>query len=335
MEEYKLSGIMSTDVLFVEADAPLNHIATLMSEQKYSCLLVVQDKKPIGIITERDLVSYLSNKLNNNSKSLQKENLPVAVDLMSYNLIMLQQNQNILDALVVCIANNIRHIPVLDCSGYLVGIVTYTDIADFQRNIMESQSAIIEKSISERTSDLMKANQRLKEMTLTDPLLEIGNRRAMEIDVKCTHDLSRRYADDYAIVMIDIDIDNFKLYNDYYGHQAGDETLQRVTKSIKSSIRTSDRIYRYGGEELLVLLPQTESEDAKELANRVLDKLIKKIPHCKSPYDCVTVSCGIGLFNSNFKQAYKEWSYTVKIADEALYSAKNAGRNRVSIYSAD
>lgn len=330
MTDYKIKTIMSTDVLSVEADSSLHEITKLMSNQKYSCLLVQQDKKPIGIITERDIVKFVSQYSSEGSFNLKQTSLPLAADLMTYNLIMLQEEQYVLDALVICLANNVRHLPIINCQGELSGLVTYTDIANFQRSIMESQAEIIEQNIFERTSELVEANKRLKEMTLLDPLLGVGNRRAMEIDIKCTHDLSKRYANDYAIAMVDID--NFKLYNDHYGHQAGDDALQKVTDSIKSSIRGTDRIYRYGGEELLLLLPETTTEDAEVLAKRVLSELESvKIPNCKSPFECVTVSCGLGVYNSNFKKEDNEWSHIIKSADKALYTAKNSGRNQVSI----
>lgn len=328
MDEHKLGDIMSTDILSVGPHSTLNEITHLMTQQSYSCLLVVQNKKPIGIITERDIVRYISESLNNNLQYKSKS--PLAADLMTYNLIMLQEDQDILDALVVSIANKVRHLPIVDLNGYLTGIVTYTDIANFQRSILESQSAIIESCITERTSELVKANQRLKEMTLLDPLLGIGNRRAMEIDIKCTHDLSKRYENSYAIAMIDID--NFKLYNDHYGHQAGDEALQKVTHSIKSSIRSTDRIYRYGGEELLVLLPQTKIDGAKELGQRMLcDLKSQKIPHCKSSHDFVTVSCGICIYQNDNNKGKNNWLHIIRTADDALYTAKNEGRNQVSI----
>lgn len=330
MDEYKIKTIMTTDVLSVKARSSLHEITKLMSKQKYSCLLVLQDKKPIGIITERDIVKFVSQYLGDGCSNLKDAPLPLAEDLMTSNLIMLQEEQNVLDALVICLVNKVRHLPIINSKGELSGLVTYTDIANFQRNIMESQTEIIEKNISQRTSELVKANKRLKEMTLLDPLLGIGNRRAMEIDIKCTHDLSKRYENDYAIAMVDID--NFKLYNDHYGHQAGDDTLQKVTNTIKSTIRGTDRIYRYGGEELLLLLPKTSTKDAEVLAERVLSKLESvNIPHCKSPFECVTVSCGVGVYNSNFKKENYEWSGILKSADEALYSAKNSGRNKFSI----
>lgn len=330
MDEYKISTVMSTDVLSVAPHSSLIEITQRMSEQQYSCLLVVQDKKPIGIITERDIVKFLFQNLSDAAANLKEKSLPVAADLMTYNLIMLQEEQSILEALVICLANKVRHLPIINSDGELSGLVTYTDIANFQRDIMETQSAIIEKNISERTLELVEANRRLKEMTLLDPLLGIGNRRAMEIDIKCTHDLSKRYIDNYAIAMVDID--NFKLYNDYYGHQAGDIALQKVTNSIKSTIRSSDRVYRYGGEELLILLPQTTTDGAKDLAERVLSELeLENIPHDKSPHECVTVSCGLGMYNGKLKKKDLDWAHVIKYADEALYVAKNCGRNQVSI----
>lgn len=321
---------MSTDLLFVEPLTPLNKITQLMSQKKYSCLLVVKDKKPIGIITERDIVDLFSEKLNSNKVSENFKVLPLAEELMTHNLIMLHEDQNILDALVVSTANNVRHIPIINNSGCLTGIVTYTDIANIQRSIMESYSAIIERNVSERTSELEQANKLLNEMTLLDPLLGIGNRRAMEIDIKSTHDISERYEENYAIAMIDVD--NFKLYNDFYGHQEGDEALRKVTQSIKSTIRTTDRIYRYGGEEFLVLMPKTSLDGAKGLAQRVIGGLeSENIPHCKSPFNVITASCGLSIYTNEDNINETKWEDIVKSADEAMYVAKNAGRNQVSV----
>lgn len=333
MDIHKLVDIMSTDLLFVEPLTPLNKITQLMSQQKHSCLLVVKDKKPIGIITERDIVSYFSEKLNSKNVSDNFKVLPLAEELMTHNLIMLHEDQNILDALVVSTANNVRHIPIINNDGILSGIVTYTDIANIQRSIIESYSAMIERNVSERTSELEEANKLLNEMTLLDPLLGIGNRRAMEIDIKTTHDISERYEENYAIAMIDVD--NFKSYNDFYGHQEGDEALQKITKSLESTIRSTDRIYRYGGEEFLVLMPNTSLEGARELGQRMISGLeSEKIPHCKSPYNVITASCGLSIYTNEDNINETKWADIVKSADEALYVAKNAGRNQVSVKTA-
>lgn len=333
MDVHKLVDIMSTDLLFVEPLTPLNKITQLMSQQKHSCLLVVKNKKPLGIITERDIVSFFSKKLNDDMVSDKFNVLPLAEELMTHNLIMLHEDQNILDALVVSTANNVRHIPIINNSGDLTGIVTYTDIANTQRSIMESYSALIDRTVSERTSELEEANKLLNEMTLLDPLLGIGNRRAMEIDIKSTHDISERYEENYAIAMIDVD--HFKPYNDFYGHQEGDEALQKITQSLKSTIRTTDRIYRYGGEEFLVLMPNTSLEGARELAQRMIGGLeSEKIPHCKSPHNVITASCGLSIYTNEDNINETKWADIVKSADEALYAAKNAGRNQVSVHTA-
>jgi len=331
VDGYTLTSIMSTDIFFVEPHSSLNEITKFMNEKKCSCLMVVENKKPVGIITERDIVRFLSKRLNNSLTELQLNSLPLATDLMTCNLITLQQEQSIFDALVVSTTNKVRHIPVIDQNGELSGLVTYSDIAHVQRTILESQAAIIESSIIERTSELEEANRLLKEMTLLDPLLGIGNRRAMEIDIKCTHDLSQRYEENYAIAMIDID--NFKLYNDHYGHQAGDAALQKVTSCIKSTIRSSDRVYRYGGEEFLVLLPKEKLEGAKILAQRILSALeLEKIPHSKSSFNIVTISCGLGVYNSkSVHEKENSWEHIIRTADKALYIAKNSGRNQVAI----
>ena len=326
MNEYSIESIMSTDVLSVRPDLSVIELSALMSQQKYSCLPVVDAGKPVGIITERDIVRFLAK--TEGDLSFMSETL--ASDLMSRNLILIHQEQSLLDALVVSQTNKVRHLPVVDEKGLLKGIVTYTDIINVQRNILESQTAIIERSIKHRTAELLEANRVLQEMSLVDPLLEIGNRRAMEVDVEYTHDLSQRYQDCYAIAMIDVD--NFKLYNDHYGHQAGDIALQRIAKSIKETVRSTDRVYRYGGEEILILLPKTDLIGANKLAERVLRNFESEhIPHEKSSYGIITASCGLAIYDNQKVPSETSWRDVIKLADIALYAAKKSGRNRVEM----
>ena len=324
MNEYSIEGIMSTDVLSVRPDLPVIELSALMSQQKYSCLPVVDAGKPVGIITERDIVRYLAKTMGDVSSI--KETL--ASDLMSRNLILMHQEQSLLDALVVSQANKVRHLPVVDHQGFLKGIVTYTDIINVQRSILESQTAIIERSIKHRTAELIEANRILQEMSLVDPLMGVGNRRAMEVDVECTHDLSKRYEDCYAIAMIDVD--KFKLYNDHYGHQAGDEALKQVANSIKDTVRSTDRIYRYGGEEILILLPKTDFVGASQLAGRILKNLeSEQIPHVKSGLGILTASCGLAVYDDKKVEVDTQWTDVIRTADVGLYSAKSSGRNCV------
>ena len=321
MDEYVLKELMSTDVLSVGASSSLSEITRLMNEHRYSCLIVTEEDKPVGIVTERDIVRYISKFLDETDMGTT-----TASKLMSASLITLNQQQSIQEALVVSTVNKVRHIPIVDDEGYLTGIVTYTDIANFNRRMLESQTAVIEKMIAEKTSELVAANNHLKEISLTDPLLNIGNRRAMEIDLRSTHDLSKRYSHKYAVVMIDVD--NFKKYNDHYGHQLGDETLVKIADSIKQAVRSSDRVYRYGGEEILVLLPETGKDGALKLSERLLSSIRElSIAHCESAAKIVTVSCGVSIYDNDCDIS---WDELVKQADEALYQAKSNGRDRVA-----
>ena len=309
MTKYSLESFMTKNVLYIAPDESLQNITNFMSEKSHSSVLVVEDNKPVGIITERDIVKYLSTLLNSFKKTDATHQHPFATDLMTHNPITINKSKTLHESLIVCVINNVRHLPVVDDDGELCGLMTYTDIAN----------------------ELLEINQRLQDLSLVDPLLDIGNRRAMELGLKSTHGLSRRYSHNYAIVMIDIDF--FKKYNDHYGHQAGDQTLQNVAACIKDSLRASDHVYRYGGEEFLVLLPQTESDGAKILAQSILDKLVEKnIPHSKSIFNTVTASCGIAVYYNDTKDVISDWTHVVKQADQALYHAKSEGRNRLSLF---
>ena len=119
----------------------------------------------------------------------------------------------------------------------------------------------------------------------------------------------------------------FKLYNDFYGHQAGDKALQSVADILKDNIRGSDRLYRYGGEEILLVLPHTDLEQVKDVALKLVSAIEKKaIPHEKSSYQFLTISCGGACVLDN-GQITSSWKQLIELVDQNLYKAKNNGRN--------
>ncbi|WP_151742848.1 GGDEF domain-containing protein, partial [Acinetobacter sp. TUM15113] len=140
------------------------------------------------------------------------------------------------------------------------------------------------------------------------------------------YDLSCRERKSLSVLFIDIDF--FKNYNDFYGHQMGDQVISAIAKSIKSSIRHMDFIARYGGEEFVVLLPETSAQGAYAVATniyRAIDRLM--IPHEKSLVaNHVTISLGITVFNGNPKISQE---LLIDTADKALYRAKQLGRNQI------
>lgn len=140
---------------------------------------------------------------------------------------------------------------------------------------------------------------------------------------------AERYGYTYCAALCDIDF--FKLYNDHYGHLAGDRILVRVASALKDGCRKGDALYRYGGEEFLVILPGQKLESATLVADRLRkDVEALKIPHeAKNPPGLVTISAGVAELSAERPKTADE---LLKEADTALYRAKQAGRNRVTSY---
>lgn len=176
------------------------------------------------------------------------------------------------------------------------------------------------------------ANAELYSISITDPLTEVFNKRHFQdfADEFIRNQRSRTTT--AAFLMVDIDY--FKQYNDYYGHPQGDVCLQKVAKVLRDSLyRKADLVFRVGGEEFLMVLPEIQEEAVWQIAERVHEKLAEeKIEHKAStisPY--VTVSIGTVKFDMN---KHKNMEEILQIVDDALYTAKESGRNRTVNVSA-
>ncbi len=167
----------------------------------------------------------------------------------------------------------------------------------------------------------------LIELTMMDELTQIGNRRAFEFDLDKAINQSVFTKKPLSTIMIDIDY--FKLYNDCYGHLQGDDTLKKIASIIKFHLkRSQDKVYRFGGEEFVVILPDIDEVGARIVADRIRVAIEDaKIPHQKStvsPY--VTLSMGISVRDA--KNQFNEIEL-IDAADKKLYFAKESGRNQI------
>jgi len=164
----------------------------------------------------------------------------------------------------------------------------------------------------------------IKKLSLLDPLTEIFNRRAFfELAGKLLN-LSRRKKEPLSLLMLDIDF--FKKINDSYGHIVGDELIKHIVGRIKTEVRDSDILARYGGEEFIVLLPNTDIDGAMGVAQKIrLSVEEHQYVHKKEKFN-ITISVGISGFREG--DGIKE---LIHRSDEALYSAKKQGRNRVEV----
>lgn len=323
MNQIQVRELMTREVLCLAADASLKVVIQQMSENKRSCVVITDGRLPVGIVTERDMVRVLADSFS----PATAESLSAA-DFMASPPICLDEGASLYEALVITQARSIRHLPVIDGQGELVGLLSQGDIARAHFRAIEQQREIIEKQIEQRTSKLVEANEELKALSLQDALMGIGNRRAMEVDIRYTHSNASRYKRPYCVALLDVDY--FKKYNDHYGHQAGDDALRQLADNSQAAIRLSDRLYRYGGEELLLLLPETSLEEAERVVGRVLSKVESaNIEHSESPFGRLTVSAGICVSDLPEKTDEDQWQEFIKAADERLYRAKSNGRNQI------
>lgn len=291
---------MTMGFVTVEPSASLAEILQTITEAKSPCLIVIDDDKPVGIITEKDLVGLLA-QFHLDEKEV---GALIAKDIMTASPVTVHYGSPLKEAFVISQSYNIRNLPVVDPDGYLMGIIGQNDILDAHFNMLDE----------------------LRTLSMEDALLGIGNRRAMEMDLQYTHNNALRYQRYYSVVLMDVDY--FKKYNDHYGHQEGDRVLRLISDVVQDSLRSSDRLYRYGGEELLLLLPETYPLVAAKVVERVLNALEAKAePHCESDYGVLTASAGLCSYEPG---CGKEWKELVELADEQLYTSKQRGRNCVS-----
>jgi diguanylate cyclase (GGDEF)-like protein len=318
-----VSTFMTTNVTSATAQMGLSEVVTIMLDKHYSCMVVVDQNMPIGIVTERDIVRLMG-------AFFADQPAPPALvgDVMSVPVATVTGDTTLFEALVISSAQKIRHLPVVDATGHLIGLITQSDLAKAHFTIYERQRDLIESTVSERTKQLLLANEQLKSLSLTDALTGLGNRRAMEVDLEHTHSQALRYNRSYSVALFDVDF--FKRYNDHYGHKGGDEILRSISAHLQQSIRTCDRLYRYGGEEILLIMPETDLYGSLILADRILASLAEmKIPHEKSEFGVVTLSCGVA--SQIHVNGYPRWEDLVDLADRGLYASKNNGRNRSTI----
>lgn len=164
--------------------------------------------------------------------------------------------------------------------------------------------------------------QRAIKMAYTDPLTQTNNRASFNDMVQREMNLAMRYGKSLAIIFLDID--HFKAINDRYGHECGDVTLASVAKWIKKSLRNSDVVFRYGGEEFVVLLSETNLAGAEQVAERIR----RSIESHTLSYDMSTLKLTVSLGVSALRADDNADTF-VKRADGAMYKAKNTGRNKV------
>ena len=161
-------------------------------------------------------------------------------------------------------------------------------------------------------------------LATVDGLTELYNHRYFQEALKNQIEISKRYGQAFSLIIVDIDF--FKKFNDTYGHQAGDAVLRQVAQTLKKNSRTTDFVCRYGGEEMSIILPNTNAEDALFNAKRINKAIAEKDFQLNATETGkVTISVGVATFPDNAENAQD----LIEFADKGLYYAKEHGRNQV------
>jgi diguanylate cyclase (GGDEF)-like protein len=186
----------------------------------------------------------------------------------------------------------------------------------------------LEVKVKERTLELMEANRKLNELAITDGLTGLFNHRYFLRELQMEFRKALRYGRSLALLLLDID--HFKEVNDRYGHPCGDLVLKNVAGLLKGCLRSTDVAARCGGDELAILLPETNKSKASEVAEKLRRQLEKSRLAWNG--DSFSITCSIGVAAVP-ERGIDNWYSLLDNADKSLYRAKREGRNHVLTFN--
>jgi diguanylate cyclase (GGDEF)-like protein len=350
---------METQVIHASVKTTVLKVAQRMARKKVSCIVITNTSKgkvhPVGVITERDIVQFQVLGVDLASTQAQQ--------VMSTPLIPVQENDSLWYAHQQMEKHRVRRLVVTSDNGHMRGIITQSSVLRVIDPIeIQALVTILQQTVNEHTVTLQQvnqalqqeiterlqaeaalrqsearyrqlvlqleaANQQLQKLVITDSLTGLANRRHFFDDLqKFWAKLAKQKA---PLSLILADVDYFKVYNDTYGHLAGDECLQQIAHCLKNVVQNPDYLVaRYGGEEFAILLPRTCLNEALNIAETIRQEIKSLlIPHINSPVTpYVTVSIGI---STTIPNVYNPADTLIITADIALYQAKSLGRDRV------
>lgn len=210
----------------------------------------------------------------------------------------------------------------LGADDYLIKPINLLELGARVRSMLRIKA--LQDELLSTNDRLQEINEKLHEISMTDPLTGIFNRLYFTKRFAYEFQRAARYQIKLSCLMLDID--HFKQVNDTHGHQMGDEVLKRVAKILKESLRKVDLLARYGGEEIVIVLPETDHERGMQVAERLRESVAGAEHHYGGKVVRVTCSMGVSALPESDA---KDCDDLLRLADEALYRAKEAGRDRV------
>ncbi|MEA1955639.1 MAG: diguanylate cyclase [Campylobacterota bacterium] len=312
MDNYKLVDFLKYGrrMKWVCKDVITSDLLEDMNNGVFDNIVVIDDMKPIGILTTKDVMRLLK---NNNDLSLSVENY------MSSPVDTINKNSSIKEALLFIKQKHYKRVVVVDNDGVLSGIVSQKELISLTYSRWAMLMKEYQAELNEINNMLKSQNKEFEVLASTDPLTGLYNRHKFsELYISSYQAMTQRH-NKMSIILLDIDF--FKKVNDTYGHNVGDQVLIQISHTLLRTLRNIDIVCRWGGEEFIVLLPTAELEMAITIAEKIR-KYIESLNIDIAGQ--VTASFGI----SEVKEG-ETMEDVINRADRALYIAKESGRNCV------
>lgn len=323
----------------VEPQEKLGATLRIMAQRRIGAILVAEAGKLVGIFTERDLLNLISSAPDNILAQ------PVE-RCMTANPVCAHLEDDFNTVYQKMRTRHIRHLPVLSGDS-IVGIVSLRDLVRFYQHSIETDFSDARREVealkklsglsdNEKLKSLREELDRYREMSLTDSLTGLYNKRYFQ--ARLQEEVARANRFDLKLSLIFADIDQFKAVNDRHGHPCGDKILKEVAQllaagvgelNVLSRLRKTDIVARYGGEEFVIILPETDAGGAVAVAERLrLDVEKHTFRRCREP---VRLSMSFGV--AELSESHHELDKLISNADRAMYAAKRSGRNAVKAHS--
>ncbi len=318
MQEQKIKDILWTTIIKTsQADAQACDVLHMMSNHFYDAVVIYEGDEAVGIITTKDTI-----KLIKNGSDMKK---PIRL-YMSVPIRTIDEDATIQDALEFIKKEHFKRVIVSNKRGEIIGQISQQELlTKFYSRWAESLKAH-DQQLEEVNKILEARASKFEEIAHHDPLTGLANRSSFEEKMLDEFERIERYGS-APFSLIFFDIDHFKSINDRYGHLTGDRILASTAKLCKSKLRINDMLARWGGEEFVAILPMTMIEAAYEVAEKLRAEiaayLFEEVGH---------ISCSFGVCQYHEGDTPQDMLHRT---DEAMYKAKNSGRNRVVMHRAD
>ena len=300
--DFKIADIMHRHVVVADVATSARECARRIALQHVGCLIVIENDRPVGIITERSFVHLVK-------QGAIDPDAVTARDFMSSPLITITPHADFARAMQMFSKKGVKRLPVVK-NHHVVGLLTLKNMVEF------SNIALV---------NLDKKNRRLTTQASLDALTGLSNKAAITDAISKEFERLKRYGGRSSILFVDID--HFKAINDRYSHIAGDAVLQELGRVLKKECRSIDMVGRFGGEEFVIIAPNRKKYHAVQFGNRLRTAIENHLFPYKDLTIRFTVSIGIAsLFEG------RDYTVALERADKALYHAKHMGRNRIGLW---